>query len=439
MLLNEQTLNVLMNSKIGYEFEFYSNYSADDTAEKLAKYLGKKISVFEESHSDFKVTTDHYKLEKDYSGGKKLIELVTGSQPYQEARVTLIKVLKWIKENGYTNDRCGIHFNISFNDDKMGSSFLTRLNRLKFILDFDEDKIWKDYPNRKNSVYAKSIKFVVPVDKLSYETAKTVNQADFIFPTEKYYGVNFLKLEKNYLEFRYLGGDGYEKLTDKLLATQDQFIESLYKAAANPAFNADDKKKLTKILDKHKDAIKAYGSFKALKENFPDIGLLVNMDTDDRNINSFWSKIREKIFEILTEGAMKKGIINYDSSTGKIQVKDVDFAGAFKLEDIDMIDCKNVRGVVNRCDIFSTKLEGAEIYESNLFDNCETLNCKLKDSYVNRSSAVKDSYFCGNNGVMNGTMINGIFREGKISDLSKFDGTEVVKYEKIIPGVNAKY
>ena len=71
----------------------------------------------------------------------------------------LIKVLKWIKENGYTNDRCGIHFNISFNDEKMGSSFLTRLNRLKFILDFDEDKIWKDYPNRKNSVYAKSIKY----------------------------------------------------------------------------------------------------------------------------------------------------------------------------------------------------------------------------------------------------------------------------------------
>jgi hypothetical protein len=40
---------------------------------------------------------------------------------------------------------------------------------------------------------------------------------------------------------------------------------------------------------------------------------------------------------------------------------------------------------------------------------------------------------------MNGTMVNGIFREGKITDLSKFDGTEIVKYEKIIPGLNAKY
>lgn len=438
MLLNEQTLNVLLNSKIGYEFEFYSNYSPDETAEKVAKYMDKKVSVFGESHSDFSVTPDHWKIEKDYSGGKKLIELVTGSQPYQEARITLIKVLKWIKENGHTNSRCGLHFNISFND-KMGTSFLTRMNVLKFILEFEEDKIFKDYPDRENSVYAKSIKFVIPVDKLSYNTSKNVVAADFIFPTEKYYGVNFLKLEKNYLEFRYLGGDGYEKKTDKLLKTQDFFIESLYKSASVPTFNADDKKKLKKILDKHKDVLEAYISFDKFKENFPDIGLLVNLDTDDRNIDTFWSKIRDRIFDLLTEGQMKKGIINYDSNTGKIQVKGVDFNNAFKLEHIDIVDCKNVRGVVNQCDIFSSELEGAEIYESNLFDGCKTFNCKLKDCYVNRTSIINNSYVCGKNGVMNGSMKDGIFREGKITDMSKFDGTEVVSHEKIIPGANAKY
>ena len=438
MLLNEQTVNVLMNSKIGMEYEFYSNYSADETAEKLAKYLGKKISVFDESHSDFKVTPDHYKLEKDYSGGKKLIELVTASIPYQEARISLIKILKWIRENGYTNERCGLHFNISFND-KMGTSFLTKMNVLKFILQFDEDKIFKDYPDRKNSVYAKSIKFVIPTDKLSYESAKNVVATDFIFPTEKYYGVNFLKLEKNYLEFRYLGGEGYEKKTDKLLATQDMFIESLYKAAASPTFTPEDKKKLNKILDKHKNVLEAYRSFDKFKKNFPDIGLLVNLDTDDRNIDTFWSKIRDRIFDILTEGSVTSGIINYNSDTGKMQLQGADLSGAFKLEMLDIVDCKNVRGVLNKCDIFSSSLSGAEIYECNLFDRCTTLNCKLKDCYVNRTSEITDSYVCGNNGVMNGSMKGGIFREGKITDMASFEETEVVSYEKIIPGINAKY
>jgi hypothetical protein len=136
---------------------------------------------------------------------------------------------------------------------------------------------------------------------------------------------------------------------------------------------------------------------------------------------------------------MKKGIINYDSNTGKIQVKGVDFDNAFKLEHIDIVDCKNVRGVVNQCDIFSSELEGAEIYESNLFDACKTFNCKLKDCYVNRTSVINNSYVCGKNGVMNGSMKDGIFREGKITDMSRFDGTEVVSHEKIIPGDNAKY
>jgi hypothetical protein len=439
MLLNEQTVNVLMNSKIGMEYEFYSNYSTEETAEKLARYLNKKISVFDESHSDFKVTPDHYKLEKDYSGGKKLIELVTASIPYQEARISLIKILKWIKENGHTNDRCGLHFNISFNDEKMGTSFLTRLNILKFILQFDEDKIFKDYPDRKNSVYAKSIKFVIPVDKLSFDTAKNVNATDFIFPTEKYYGVNFLKLEKNYLEFRYLGGDGYENKTDKLLATQDMFIESLYSAAVSPAFTSEDKIKLNKILKKHKNVLEAYISFDKFKKNFPDIGLLINLDTDDRNINTFWSKIRDRLFDIITEGTLTSGVINYNSDTGKMQLKGADLSGSFKLENIDIVDCKNVRGILNKCDVFNSNLEGTEIYECNLFDRCTVMNSKLKDCYVNRTSEIVDSYVCGNNGVMNGSMKGGIFREGKITDMAKFEDTEVVKYEKIIPGINAKY
>jgi len=40
---------------------------------------------------------------------------------------------------------------------------------------------------------------------------------------------------------------------------------------------------------------------------------------------------------------------------------------------------------------------------------------------------------------MNGSMKGGIFREGKITDMANFEETEVVSYEKIIPGINAKY
>ena len=76
--LNES--KILQNALVGVEFEFYSNFSAEDTAKKLEKLLGKKIHVEDKAHSDFEVTRDEFKIEPDMSGGAKLLELVTGAQ-----------------------------------------------------------------------------------------------------------------------------------------------------------------------------------------------------------------------------------------------------------------------------------------------------------------------------------------------------------------------
>ena len=100
---NINNSKILENALIGVEFEFYSNKSIDDTAKELASLLGKKIRVESKAHSDFEVTRDEFKIEPDMSGGEKLMELVTGAQPYHSGRMMIIKVCKWIEENGYTN------------------------------------------------------------------------------------------------------------------------------------------------------------------------------------------------------------------------------------------------------------------------------------------------------------------------------------------------
>ena len=115
--------NVLQNTLIGVEFEFYSNFSAEETASKLAKLLDKKIHVEEKSHSQFEVTQDVFKIEPDMSGGAKLLELVTGALPYFAARLMIINVCKWIEENGYTNDRSSIHLNLSFDKSKIENRY----------------------------------------------------------------------------------------------------------------------------------------------------------------------------------------------------------------------------------------------------------------------------------------------------------------------------
>lgn len=439
MILKESESSILFNSKIGFEFEFYSNTDVHKTAASMSRLLGKKISVEDKAHSDFAPTADHYKIEPDMSGGQKLMELVTGSQPYQNARIEFIKVLNWIKENGSTGPRCGIHINVSFRDEAYGKTFLSHMNVLKFVLDFDEDFIYKLFPDRKGSVYAKSIKYIVPKDKYQFDNIDNINPYNFIFPSEKYYGVNFEKLVKNYLEFRYLGGENYEKRTNDILKLIDHFIVELFNSANNPEFSRENYTELRKILNKYNHLTDSYISFEKFKENYPDVGFLVDLDSDDRRIKSYWTKIRESLFSLLNECSLKDGILNYNSDTGKLQIKKADLRDSYKIENVDIVECK-VRGVITNCDIFESEIEDAEVYNSNLFASTVAKNSKIMECYTNQSSTLINCYVDGKDSIMNGRMEGGILRNGKITNLSSFDkNVEKVEYEKIRTNSYVKY
>ena len=144
MYTNEQ-LNAIHYSKIGIEFEFFSNFDLKKTKEELSNLFGKKIRIEEKAHSDFAPTYDTWKMEPDNSGGSGMIELVTGSLPYAETKIVIAKMLKWIKENGSTNDKCSIHINISFDGEKLGPvANISKLDIGKFVLNFDEDAVAND-------------------------------------------------------------------------------------------------------------------------------------------------------------------------------------------------------------------------------------------------------------------------------------------------------
>ena len=437
MLISERTLDILLKSRISYELEFCSKIKIQEVSEKLSKSLGKKVSVCDEN-AGIDLSVDHYKLEREYADGDKVIKLSTCYLPYQDARIELIKILNFIGENGFTNKDCGLHINISINEGS-SSRQISQINVIKFILEFNEERVWKDFPERKTSPYSKSIKFIVPADKLNYNTARNVVQSDFIYPNKQFYGVNFNKIHENYLRFNYIGGKGYEKNITKILETQDYFIEKIVEVVDSPGFTQSNRLTLNRVLDNFKKVLEAYSSFKGFKSNYPNLGLMVNLDTDNNNINAFWPKIRDRIFDLLTEGGVTQGIINYDSNTGKVQLKDADLSNAFLLENFDIVNCDNATGFLNKCDIFGTTITGAEINESNLFNGTKANKCKLGNCYVNRSSILENSFVSGQNTIMNGLMKGGVFKKGRITDISKFEDTEVIEYEKIRPGSNAKY
>jgi hypothetical protein len=431
-MYTNQELNAIHNSKIGFEFEFFANHDIVKAKDDLSRILNKKIRIEDKAHSDFSPTSDVFKLEPDNSGGSGMIELVTGSVPFPEAKLILAKTLKWIRENGSTNDRCSIHINLSFNTETLGPNVnMSRLDIGKFVLSFDEDKVYDEFPKRKGSVYAKSIKFAVPLSGMTGDNPGKTTWTNYQFVNDKYYGVNFTKVPKGYIEFRYLGGEGYEKMYNSILRLSEHFILSLYNVLTNPKYTKDDKKELDRILDIHKDVIYAYKSYAKFKEAFPNIKILIDLKTADNIIEMYYVKIRDVIFNLLTKAELRDGLINYDSDTGKIQVKDADLTHSYDIHGIDLVNCK-VNGNIKQCDIFDCEIEGASLFECNAFGYTTIKSCKIEDCYISRNVEVIDCYVFGPRGVFSGEMKGGIFRKGKATQHARFGkSTEVIEVEKI--------
>ena len=261
---NYRPEEVLEAAKVGIEFEFYSNYKdVLETARSISKFIGKRVIVPYALadinkpkplyHSPVQPTDTVFKLEPDYSGGLTMCELVTGPMGYKDARNVIIKMFEWITDNGYTNERCSIHANISIDPVKMPTLFnIKDMNVLKFILSFDEARVYSVFPKREDSVYARSIKEIRP-NKANFfisPDSSIYSKQAFVVPAEKYYGVNFTKLEKGYLEYRYMGGADYEKKTKKILDLIEYYIQHMHSTLNFVEFTNSEKAALDKLVKK---------------------------------------------------------------------------------------------------------------------------------------------------------------------------------------------
>ena len=430
MYTNEQ-LNAIYASKIGLEFEFFANEGLDEVKRSLSNALNKQIRIEEKAHSDFSPSDEIFKLEPDNSGGTGMIELVTGPMPFVESKLIIAKTLKWIRENGSTNERCSIHINVAFDGSKLGvPANISNLDIGKFVLNFDENKIYEAFPNRKDSVYAKSIKFVVPLSGMTQPSPERISWKNYMFVSEKYYGVNFSKLPKNYIEFRYLGGKDYEKKYNTIMNLTEHFVVSLYETLMYPQYTDEDLKQLDVVLEKHSGIVESYKDYQTFKKKFPKIKLMVDLKTYDQIVETFYPKMREDLFKLLTLAGLKEGLINYDADTGRMQLKNAELMRCFEIKGIDIVDCK-IQGNILNCDIFSSELVNSSLFESNLFGATDAADCKIEDSYVSKNVICKDSYVFGPRGVFSGEMEGGIFRKGRATKMARFENTEIIEIEKI--------
>lgn len=428
---NSDRNSILNSALVGVEFEFYSNIGLEETRKSVSSLLGRPIRLETKAHSEFQPSADEFKIEPDMSGGKGLMELVTGPIPYRNARIMISKMLNWIQENGYTNDRASIHINLSFDKKYLEDpAMISKMNVLKFILDFNEKQIYKFFPNREKSVYAKSIKWIMPKDEAYFFDGSNISSMSYKFADTKYYGINFSKKEKNYLEFRYLGGADYEKKQDSIFYLIEVFLMQMWNSCNNPLFTEENKIELRKILNKNLPVIESLKDYKKINQYWPDIHLMVDLQESDQIIKLYWAKIKKKVMDLIVNGGMTAGKINYDSDLSRVQIKDGKFGICYLLEGYDFVDCE-IGGNIETSNFYGCNIRGANLIRCDFYKNSKIIESKIESSYVHGSCEATNCYVFGRDGIFKGKMVGGIFREGFMSKEARFEDTEIVVSKKI--------
>lgn len=428
--MNLQEEKILNGCVIGWEFEMYSNLTKNEIAKAIGILCKKKVLVGEMYHSE--IDPSIWRVEPDFSMGIRGTEIITSPMPYHESIACMFKILSWIRDNGFTDSKSAIHANISFNKMILTDmkDRIEGINRLKFVLGYNENFVYDRFPKRKSSIYARSINSIFPINKFVFaDDVSVVHKENYELPNEKYFGINFSKLSKEYLEVRYMGGRGYEKKSHEIKEITDYTALFMYNTLQNNYYYTP--VEIARLKNAMKDFQKVVSSFSDIDQfflNYPNIRLLVDLKGEREVLKTFWAKIREKLFDLIVRCGMRRGMLNYDADISKYQLKDAILSKAFPIEGMEVFDCKIQTGNILGCDLYRCEISNAHILDSNLYAGNKVKKSKIINTPFHSYNEATDCYIDNKSHIINGTVERGIIRSGDIGPTAKISKeTEVIQ------------
>lgn len=382
--------HIFENVKLSFEFEFFSPIKRAELASIFESTLSRKVVWTDQYKSSIPVNESQFKLEADFAGGFKMHQLVTAPLPYAEAVNVLFRTMNLIAENGFTTDRCGLHINIAMDSRALGLKYgIENLNTLKFILDLDEAKVYDLWPsalNKTQKPYKGPVSFLYPKNKFIAETALNIkpDPTQFQIPQSKYFGMNFKKLSEGYLSVNYAGGKDYQAKKSQAVELINYMTELCYAVLEkNYDYTLAEKQMVSSILEKQKSTLLSIKTPQNFRSSHPNIALYVDLRADMPIIEANYEIIKDKLFELIAFGNLKSGVVNYDTNTRKIQVKDAKIKEGFGISGVELFNCI-IEGEVTDCLLYGCRVKSSLIKESTIYSNNEIRHSLLKNCSFQR-------------------------------------------------------
>ena len=414
--------------------EFNSDLSPSRVISDLSKELKRNVSNQPPGGYNINISR----------GKDGVYRIETAFMSYRDSRLTILSLFKWIERNGITEKIHNMFVDIKFIDSEKGpfkgtlfNSGITidKIDKLKMILDFDESKIYDTFPSRRYGFNSKSITRFEPNQKFIPKEDSPVDPKFYSMPNTTDCGINFETLNDGFLRLQYIGGKDYIKKPQEILDIISEFVVSAWNSVVNSGYSKENLASFEKIVGRQAKVRESYLDYELFKKNYPGIKFTVDLIDNPKTLYAYYQIIRDRIYDLLINIEFKGEFeLNYDSSMGAIQIRDAKLK-CNQISNVEFIHCEIEYGNLVNCDLFACPIKDAILKGCNLFLDCVAERCKIIDSFANRTTEINNSEFEGSNGVLNGDMNGGIFRNGSIGVHAKVSkDTIVIEYRELKPG-----
>jgi hypothetical protein len=414
--------------------EFGSSKSLGSVVSELSKELKKRVSKDDPSSYNIQLT-------KNENGD---FCMITPFMIYRDSRLLTISLFKWIERNGLTDKSHNFIIDLKFIDSIEGpfkgtlfntATKIENIDKLKFILEFDEAKVYDSFPSRRNWYTCQSIQRFEPVQKFIPKTNQSIDPSMYNIESGSNRGINFDTLIDGFLRMQYIGGTKYHEKPIEVLEILNEFCTISWNCTINKGFSSENITKFERLAQKSKLIRESYLDYALFKKNFSKVKFTVDLLDNPKLLETYYNTLRDRLYDLFSNIEFDSEFdLNYDTTFCTFQIRDAKLK-VQRVQKIDFLNCKIEFGIIEKCDFYDCEIVDAALYECNLFRYTKTTRCKLINSVCNRTSELNQSEFDGMNGVLNGKMIGGVFYRGKIGlfgDVSK--ETKIIEYQKIKSG-----
>jgi hypothetical protein len=416
--------------------EFNSDMAPSNVLRELSKTLKRKVST--ETAGSYNVNLSR--------GDDGVYRIETAFLTYRDSRLLCINLLSWIERNGFTEKNDNLFVDIKFLDSEKGpfkgtlffkGISIQKIDKLKFILEFDEEKVYKAFPSRRYGFNTKSISNFEINQKFIPKEDNVVDPKFYSVPDTKECGINFELLAEGFLRMQYIGGKEYEKKPQEILDLISEFCVISWEATFRPQYTKENILQFEKIVLKQNKIRESYLDYALFKQKFDKILFTVDLVEDPKTLEYYYSILRDRIYDFLISTKIKGNELemNYDTSLSVIQIRDGEIKSNGTIKNIEFVNCKIQFGNYSGCTFYDCDISDARLIECNIYLESIISRCLFINSMANRTIELNNTDIDGPNSVINGKVVAGIIRRAKLgvhAEISK--ETIVIEYERLRPG-----